>query len=207
MSADTILELIGYFASFLVLISLLMTSVVKLRIINTIGSLIFAIYAVLIRSYPTAVMNFCLVGINLYFLWKLSRSRVLFSMVPTSVTEAGLAHFLRFYREDIALCFPEFFLRTGEEDRAYMVYADAEPVGLLIGTPGADGSLTVKLDYSVPKYRDCSVGQYLYGRLAQDGVTSLIAAPGPEKHNRYLEKMGFVKDGGYYTRKLDEIGG
>ena len=37
------------------------------------GSLIFAIYALIIRSYPTAVMNIALVLINLRFLWKLRR--------------------------------------------------------------------------------------------------------------------------------------
>ena len=58
MNTQTIWELIGYLASLLVLISLLMTSVVKLRIINLIGSFIFAVYALAIRSYPTAVMNF-----------------------------------------------------------------------------------------------------------------------------------------------------
>ena len=43
MNTQSIWELIGYLASLLVLISLLMTSVVKLRIINLIGSLIFAL--------------------------------------------------------------------------------------------------------------------------------------------------------------------
>ena len=54
MNDHMMLELVGYFASLLVLISLLMTSVVKLRVINMIGSLIFAVYALLICSYPTA---------------------------------------------------------------------------------------------------------------------------------------------------------
>ena len=68
-----LIEAFGYLGSLLVLVSMLMTSVVKLRIINTIGSVIFTIYAFIIRSYPTALMNFCLVLINLRFLWKMSR--------------------------------------------------------------------------------------------------------------------------------------
>ena len=65
MTTDMIIEFVGYLGSFIVLISFLMSSVVRLRIVNGIGALIFAIYALIIRSYPTAIMNFCLIGINI----------------------------------------------------------------------------------------------------------------------------------------------
>ncbi|MCR4884486.1 MAG: hypothetical protein K6A68_12995 [Clostridiales bacterium] len=41
MNTQTIIELVGYLGSALVVVSMLMTSVVKLRIVNTIGSFIF----------------------------------------------------------------------------------------------------------------------------------------------------------------------
>ncbi len=63
MDRQIILELVGYFASLLVLIPLLMTSVVKLRVINMAASFIFAVYALCISSYSTVVINFCLVGV------------------------------------------------------------------------------------------------------------------------------------------------
>ncbi len=65
-----IIELIGYLGSILVVISMLMTSVIKIRILNCIGSGIFTVYALIIHSYPTAIMNFCLVSINIYYLMK-----------------------------------------------------------------------------------------------------------------------------------------
>ncbi len=68
MNASLLIELIGYLGSTLVLVSMLMTSVIKLRVINMIGSIIFTIYAFIIKSYPTALMNFCLVLINIHFL-------------------------------------------------------------------------------------------------------------------------------------------
>ena len=68
---NAMIELIGYLGSALVVVSMLMSSVVKLRVINTIGSGIFAAYALMIHSYPTALMNICLVGINIYNLLKL----------------------------------------------------------------------------------------------------------------------------------------
>ena len=45
MDPKVIVEIIGYIGSALVLVSMLMTSVVRLRIINLIGSVIFAGYA------------------------------------------------------------------------------------------------------------------------------------------------------------------
>ena len=66
MDIKLIIEVIGYIGSALVLVSFLMTSVVKLRMINLIGCVVFAGYALAIRSYPTAIMNICLAGINIF---------------------------------------------------------------------------------------------------------------------------------------------
>ena len=78
----TVIEIIGYVGSGLVLVSFLMASVVKLRVVNTIGSFIFAVYALLIPSYPTALMNVCLVLINLYHLYKLRNSEPNYRLLP-----------------------------------------------------------------------------------------------------------------------------
>ena len=69
---NTFIEAIGYLGSSLVLVSFLMASVAKLRIVNSVGSVIFTIYAFIIHSYPTAIMNICLVLINIYYLVKLN---------------------------------------------------------------------------------------------------------------------------------------
>ena len=44
-----------------------------IRVINLTGSLIFTVYALLIRSYPTAAMNVFLVGINVWHLIRLRK--------------------------------------------------------------------------------------------------------------------------------------
>ena len=81
MDSKVIIELIGYAGSALVLVSMLMTSVIRLRIINLIGSVIFAIYALLIRSYPTAIMNFCLAAINIYHLRRLLKEQKQYDLI------------------------------------------------------------------------------------------------------------------------------
>lgn len=57
MNYKIILEIIGYIGSAFVLISFLMATVIKLRIVNSIGSIISVVYGLLIHAYPTVVMN------------------------------------------------------------------------------------------------------------------------------------------------------
>ena len=87
MNAATV-EIIGYIGSALVLVSFLMASVVKLRVVNAVGSGIFAVYALIIHSYPTMIMNICLVLINLYYLWKLRNSEPNYRMLRLSPQDA-----------------------------------------------------------------------------------------------------------------------
>lgn len=65
------IELFGYLGSTLVVVSMLMASVVKLRVINMIGSVISASYALIIGSFPLVLMNVCLIAINAYNLVRL----------------------------------------------------------------------------------------------------------------------------------------
>ena len=95
------IEMIGYLGSALVVVSMLMSSVVKLRVINTIGSGIFAAYALMIHSYPTALMNGFLIGINVYNLIKLSRKDKSYDLVDGVEDDGLLRYLLDYYREDI----------------------------------------------------------------------------------------------------------
>lgn len=201
MDRQMILELVGYAASLLVLVSLLMSSAVKLRVINGIGSLIFAVYAVLIRSYPTAVMNFCLVGIDAYFLVKLLRNQALLHFTYADAQERSVEWFLSYYRDDIARYFPEFDAAVHADDTVCLVFAGGTIAGLLLGTREGD-TLRVRLDYAAPQYRDCSVGACVYDRLARDGVKALTAAPCDARHARYLRKMGFTGQAGGLVKRL-----
>lgn len=204
MTTQTILELVGYFASLLVLISLLMVSALKLRIINGIGSFIFAIYALLIRSYPTAVMNFCLVLIDIYFLATLLRPKQLFSYKKAGAKESTVEYLLEYYREDILHYFQDFDSNIHDDQVIYLVFAGAIPAGVFVANQAEDGMLRVLLDYATPDYRDCSVSTYLYGELAKNGVNQLITHSTTAAHTQYLLKMGYAKDGNVFVKTLGE---
>ena len=94
MDTKMIIELIGYFGSLLVVVSMLMTSVMKLRIINTIGSTIFTCYALVIHSYPTAVMNMALIVINIVNMRKLAAGADNYDVIEVSAEDVYLKNFI-----------------------------------------------------------------------------------------------------------------
>ena len=199
MKGETILQLVGYFSTLLVLVSFLMTSVVKLRLVNLVGSGIFVVFALLTKSYPTAIMNIGICAINIYFLIRLMKAKRLTTMLPIELDNAYLKEFLKLYKEDIRTYFPSFNTEEPGADTAYFVYYDMDPVGLTMGSKTADGALDVALDYTTPKYRDASVGRYLYPQLlGEEGFTALEFRNVSDKHEKYLQKVGFRKEGDCY---------
>ena len=201
MNTATIYEIIGYVGSALVLVSFLMASVVKLRVVNAVGSTIFAVYALLIHSYPTMIMNICLVLINLYYLWKLRNSEPNYRLVSLKPADGFVEFFLAEHREDIARCFPGRNWDEAELTRAFLVCHGETPAGLLLGRE-RDGALEVALDYSTPAYRDSSEGRYLIEHLAQEGVKLLRYEHAEEGHLAYLKKMGYELKNGVWERTL-----
>ena len=195
------LEMFGYVGTALVLPSMMMTSVVKLRLLNMAGSVISMTYAVLCGAWPVVFLNAGLILINLYRLLHLRRTDAAFRLVPTAIGDQSLQYYLQLYREDIARFFPTYHPSDDPEQEAYVVYDCAEAVGLLIGRREEDG-LHVSLDYAMPRYRNCSVAKYLFDQLKSSGTACLITEAGPECHNRYLAQMGFEKCDNLYKKYL-----
>jgi len=73
MNTALYIEMFGYIGSVLIVVSMFMSSVVKLRIINTAGSVISGIYALISGAFPLFVMNICIIVINIYNLIKLMK--------------------------------------------------------------------------------------------------------------------------------------
>ena len=201
LNTHMLIEAIGYAGSLLILVSMLMTSVYKLRIINTLGSLIFTAYALLIRSYPTAFMNFCLVLINLHFLWKMTHTDRDFDLVKTGTDDAFLQYLIDSHREDIRACFPGIPLDFSDATDAYIICCKGLPVGVTLGEE-QDGVLNLALDYTIPEYRDFSVGRFLAAELKEQGIRKLCYGGPVENHLPYLQKLGYVKNGELYEKML-----
>lgn len=197
-------EMIGYTGSALVLISMLMTSVVRLRIINLAGSVIFAGYALIIRSYPTALMNICLAGINIYYLIRIFKESKIYESVKTTPGDGYFSYLLKRNLDDITTWFPEFSIREKEADVAYIICCTSDPACLFLGRNDS-GNIEVVLDYATPAYRDTSVGRFLYRYLASEGYTSLIFRQKAEGHVPYMKKTGYTETGdGSYVLDLQK---
>ena len=204
MNVSTIIEMVGYLGSVLVVVSMLMSSVIKLRVINTVGSGIFAVYALIIHSYPTALMNFCLVTINVYNLIKLSKADQSYDLIEAKSDDGMLKFILSYYYDDLKKFFPGFSGLSEALDKAYIVCCNGNPAGVMLGKDEKKGTVEVVLDYSVPMYRDCSVGTYLYSKLPSKDIHTLIFKEEMSKaHADYLGKMEFIKENGVYVKTIN----
>ncbi|GAB5564090.1 MAG: hypothetical protein Wins2KO_11530 [Winogradskyella sp.] len=68
----TATEYVGYFASFMVLVSFTMKDVKKLRLVNMTGCILFIIYGFLMPTLriglPIIIANAAIFGVNLFYL-------------------------------------------------------------------------------------------------------------------------------------------
>ncbi len=201
MNSNYIIEGIGYIGSALIAFSMLMTSVKKLRIINTVGSFIFVVYALLISSYPTAAMNIFLVFVNIYNLIKLNKDSKSFTISECYKDESLIQLYLNSNLDDILKYFPNFDPAPNHM-LTFLVSNRAEPIGIMIGKMLGENSFEIELDYTIPTYRDYSVGTYLYNYLENKWYASeFIYSEENPNHTKYLLSVGFVKEGDKYIRK------
>lgn len=199
-----LVELIGYLASALIVASLLMASVLRLRVVNLVGALVFTTYGVLISSPPVWLANGAIVLIDIYYLWRLLRDRsrsAYFEIVATDPSAAVLERFVTFHRDDIRESQPGFE-GVRDDHLAWFVLRDAVPVGAVLARHVGDvGHLD--LDYVTPEHRDFTAGQILFGdsgALRGAGFRQVSAHGTTSMHRRYLARMGFAEHGDRWLR-------
>ena len=193
-------ELVGYVASALIVLSLAMTSVVRLRWISLAGSVTFTVYGVLIGSIPIVLTNTAIAVINVWYLRRELSASIALGASLVDPRGAFVTDFLRYHSEDIRRFQPDF-APPGPDDLAILLYRDGLPAGILIGHRDGD-ELDVTLDYVLEAYRDSRLGRWLFGEGAaiftDAGIHRLVSTSGTELHRTYLERMGFrSRDGGF----------
>jgi len=207
MEFDVIKEYIGYIASLIVLVSLLMSSIKKLRWINLIGALLFGFYGFAIGSIPTGLMNLGIVVIDIYYLVKMYRSKEFFRTLKVDHDSDYLPEFYDFYKKDL-----ESFVDVSVEDIKtadfkVFILRNMTPAGIFVGNVVEEHKLDVIVDYVIPAYRDFKAGNYVFksqrSTFLEMGITELISITENEAHSKYLLKMGFIETKpGYYTKSI-----
>lgn len=199
------LQLLGYAASVLIATSLLMRSIVRLRIINMAGAATFSLYGFLIGAYPVAFLNLMTTTINMVQLARLRRRKEIFKLLEVRPNAQYLHYFLDFQRDDIRRFIPTFDHDPESSDLALFVLRDLVPAGVLLGRVQEE-RLEVELDYVVPQYRDTKVGRFLFADEAdffrQRGIREIVSAADTDAHAQYLGRMGFEPAGDGRTFRL-----
>lgn len=207
METNYIYDLIGYTASLLVVISLMMSAIVKLRVVNVIGAIAFSIYGFIIGSIPVAAMNGFIVFINIYYLVRIYRDQEYFQLLEVDEYSNYTHAFLEFYKEHIKTYQPSFVFEV-KRNFSLFVLRDMVPAGLIQGSLDENGILRIDLDFVIPRYRDFKVGSYLFKDnldfFRSRNIQAIRASAGNKAHNNYLEKTGFKQTSGdeKYSYKL-----
>lgn len=208
MEQSFLYELVGYAGSVLVAVSLMMKSLVRLRVINLIGALFFIAYGLLIGAFPIAFLNGLILCVNLVNLWQMWRQRDYFHLMEVRADSIYLRHFLEFYRKDILEFVPTYLFKPKSGQLVVFILRNMVPAGVLIVKPEG-GAGQIFLDFVIPGYRDFRAGKFLFEKSAdffsQKGIRRLVSEPGNPKHESYLKRMGFRFENHVYYRELTPL--
>lgn len=194
------IEYFGTAASVIVAISLMMRNIKRLRIINAIGALAFAVYGAAIHAIPVLALNAFIVVIDLYYLAKMRATRDTFGIIEGDLSDwPYLDQFLAFYARDIARYAPDFVLDRSGGWKAEFVIRDMVPVSLIVWRRLEDGRIEIGLDYAVPSHRDFRSAEYYFRKAAEDIAKGqelvFVEWSAVPEHRRYLERLGFSAAG------------
>lgn len=192
-------EYIGYAASLGLLVSLVMKSMYKFRIVNTVGCILFVAYGLLLGAMAIIVANIILIIVNVYFLIRNSVPRNDFIIARCEKNDSLLNEFVKFHQADIKRLVPQLNWDTVADDAlCFYLMLNMQLAGVWVAEKIAAADYVVKLDYVTPEYRDMEGGKFIYRKnyemLRNLGVRTLFTNVGLKEYNQYLEKMGFVRD-------------
>ncbi|HPH85372.1 MAG TPA: hypothetical protein PLC48_07915 [Ferruginibacter sp.] len=209
---EIIAQALGYIASILLAISLMVNNDLKFRWLNTFGCLAFICYGILIHAFPVILTNTLLLLINMYYLIKIYRATENFDLLEFEQVKDDrlLGKFLSFYKADIHAYFPDYIPTDTGKRVSFVVLRDIVIANIFVAELGDNGIAEVKINYTVPKYRDYKVGKFIFEQekkfLLSRGVSSLqYSNVHHPNHRAFIEKMGFTKnpeegDNGYFKK-------
>lgn len=190
-----IFDIIGYVGSILITVSIMMKSIIRLRIINLCGALSLTIYALVIKAYPIVLMDSVIVMINLYYLYEMFSTKEYFKLLEVNESSDYLKYFIEHHMAEIHKYMPDYKFERSDNQYVYFILRNMIPAGLFIVEKLTVDTIFVKLDFVIPGYRDFKIGQFVYkqnaDRLKSRGISKIFAEPCSDKHKYYLAKMGF----------------
>lgn len=175
-----------------------MSSIIKLRWINLIGSGIFSLYGFLIGALPVGFMNLGIALINVYYLTKIYKTKDDFKILPIDKDSPQyFNYFIDYYETEIDNFSNEIYFGRTNYDVQFFILRNMVPTGVFLGTMHDPITLEIELDFVIPEYRDFKIGNYIFNNMRDYflnlGYSKFISFSTKEKHINYLVKMGFEK--------------
>ena len=199
--AHILKETIGYAASLIILVSLLMTNVFRLRVINLIGSLCFSLYGWLIGAWPVCVINAVIAGIDGWYLLQSLRVSAIFDLSQVSNCIGGeyLKRFFLFHERELMKYAPGLTIEDLQGADTYLIFLNMLPVGVF-SYRQAGPEATLVLDFMIPEYRDFKAGRFVYRTkrmfFKEKGIKRFHAVARHASQPKYFLKNGFVREDG-----------
>ncbi|MFA7227523.1 MAG: hypothetical protein WC061_00695 [Melioribacteraceae bacterium] len=188
------IEIFGYTGSVLVAVSLMMSSIVKLRIINLVGAVVFSTYGFIIGALPVGLLNGFIALVDIYYIIEIFTTKEYFRVLEVKHDSEYLKYFLKFHETDIKKFIPTFSFEPGNDWLVLFVLRNSVPAGLVCAEYHDAEHLFLNLDYAIPGYRDFKVGKYVFPKIFEKlKVKKIYSEPGNSMHEKYLKRMGFVK--------------
>ncbi len=188
------LEWFGYLASVVVAVSLIMSSIVKLRWYNLFGAGMFSVYGFMIGALPVGFLNGFIALADIYYLIQIYKEKEYFEMMELNGDSQYLKYFLEYQKDDINKFFPEFKYSEKANEVGFYLLRNLTPAGIIFGEK-KEGEFEIKLDYVLPEYRDFKIGKYVFekhiGTFKEKGIKKISTKSENEEHTKYLQKMGF----------------
>ncbi len=201
------LEILGYVASLVVLISLVMSSIKRLRWINLFGAVLFSAYGFMINSIPTGLMNLGIVFINIYYLVQIYSKEDYFTYLIVNHESRFLRKLLKTQTEEVEKFFPGFDLNTvTEEHFCFISLRNLNAAGVLILKPSGE-ELEVVVDYALKQYRDFKTTMFIIEREAkhilEKGFNKVSFKINDSSQMKYLSKMGYTKENDKFVYNIE----
>lgn len=201
-------EVIGWTGSTILVVSLLQARVLRLRLINLIGSAVLLAYNAIIEVWPMVGLNAVLCLINVVYLAKMLRARhdaAAYTVLEVEPDDRYLEHVLRVHGPDIARYNPGFGGSAMPEEDAYLVVLGDETVGVVLTRDAGEGTAEIVLDYVTPRHRDFSPGEFVFresGLFVRRGYRRVLSPAGMK--SPYYQRIGFRPEGERWVLDVEE---
>lgn len=204
-------EVVGYLGTALIVFSLAMKSIVRLRIVNLTGALLFVVYGMTISSLPVIVLNSLTSLLNIYHLFKIHHRKIKFEILQAfSVDDPMMCKFMDFYRDDILSFFGVPDLSKKKQYLSLYILRDMQLAGIFIGEMikvDSNYRVHILIDYVTPEYRDFKNSKFLFGEnkvwFRKHKINKFFCSTNNALHREYLKRIGFTKQEGTFTLELN----